>query len=107
MIIILGMDCRKCRKAVIDFDSRTVTVSSGGKFLCKFKGQNDADNDKLIDAIAAFKPLRQGCVGYLCYLDSLARDGPEVLDIPVVREFADVFQEDIPVYSEVCRGVYR
>ena len=55
--IILGMDWLTRHGAVIDFSSRTVTVSSGGQSVCKFKGRNDADNGRLINAMAAFKLL--------------------------------------------------
>ena len=94
--IILGMDWLTRHEAVIDFCTRTVTVSSGGQYVCKFKGRNDADNGKLINAMAACKLLRQGCVGYLCYLDAPKKDEVLVHNIPVVREFADVFPEEIP-----------
>ena len=55
--IILGMDWLTRHEAVIDFSTRTVTISSGVQYVCKFKGHNDVDNGKLINAMAVFKLL--------------------------------------------------
>ena len=39
--------------------------------------------------------LRKGCQGYLAYVVETEKEGTLVDEIPVVREFPDVFQDDI------------
>ena len=41
--------------------------------------------------------IQHGCAGYLAYVvDKQDRDQPSVSEVPVVREFADVFPEELP-----------
>ena len=94
--IILGMDWLLQHEAIIDFSSRTVTINNGGKYVCRFKGRRDAANGKLINAMKAAKLLRQGCVGFLCYLEGTAKDVVDIETIPIVREFSDIFPDELP-----------
>ena len=48
--------------------------------------------------------LRKGCQGYLAYVVEIGKEGTLVDEIPVVREFPDVFPDDIaglPLEREV------
>ena len=41
--------------------------------------------------------IQHGCAGYLAYVvDMRVRDQPSVSEVRVVREFADVFPEELP-----------
>lgn len=93
--IILGMDWLTCHGAAIDFRTRTVTVDSGTHVLCEIQGRCDFNSGKLVSAMAAFKLLRQGCVDLLCYLGEPEKEDIIIDNIPVVREYADVFPEEI------------
>jgi hypothetical protein len=42
------------------------------------------------------KLLRKGCMGYLAYILNSDDEGPRLKDIPVVKEFPDVFPEELP-----------
>ena len=50
----------------------------------------------MISIVKARKLLRQGCVGYLCYAMEVKEEEMKIEDIPVVREFSDVFPEEFP-----------
>ena len=39
--------------------------------------------------------LRKGCQGYLAYMVEIGKEETLVDEIPVVREFPDVFTDDI------------
>ena len=40
--------------------------------------------------------IQHGCAGYLAYVvDTWVADQTSVLEVPVVREFADVFSEEL------------
>ena len=41
--------------------------------------------------------IQHECAGYLAYVvDTRDREQPSVSEVPVVREFADVFPEELP-----------
>ena len=47
-------------------------------------------------AMKASKMLRKSYKGYLAYAIEVRDSGSRLEDIPVVREFLDVFPEDLP-----------
>ena len=49
----------------------------------------------MISAMTAQKMLRKGCQGYLAYVVETGKEGTILDEIPVVREFPDVFPDDI------------
>lgn len=46
--------------------------------------------------MTAIRLLRKGCLGYLAHVIDTRDNGLRLEDIPVVREFPDVFLEDLP-----------
>jgi len=50
----------------------------------------------LISVVTAQKLLRKGCMVYLTYILNSDDEGPRLKDIPVVKEFPDVFPEELP-----------
>ena len=97
--IILGMDWMNRHGAIIEFASRTVTVVSGGKYVCKFQGFRDIDGGKMISAIQANRLLHQGCTRFLCYLETKEKEEMRIENIRIDREYVDVFSEEIPGLS--------
>jgi len=59
----------------------------------EFKGNGCQKTMPTIYAMQAFKMLRKGCQGYLCAVEMTEQKEPELNEIPVVREFLNVFQE--------------
>ena len=58
----------------------------------------------MISTMAAQRMLRKGCQGYLAYVVETGKEGTMVDEIPVVREFPNVFPYDItgfPLEREV------
>ena len=49
----------------------------------------------MISAMTVQRMLRKGCQGYLAYVVETGNEGTLVDEIPVVREFPDVFLDDI------------
>ena len=50
----------------------------------------------LINVMTASKMLRKGCPGYLEFVVDRRQEGTRLEDIPIVKEFPDVFLDDIP-----------
>jgi len=51
---------------------------------------------KLVSVIKARKLLGKGCEGFLCHVMKIEDAKPSLEDIPVVKEFSDVFSDEIP-----------
>ena len=49
----------------------------------------------LINAMTASKMLRKGFQGYLAFVVDRRQEGTRLEDIPIVKEFPDVFPDDI------------
>ena len=49
----------------------------------------------LINNMTASKMLRKGCQGYLAFVVDRRQEGTRLEDIPIVKEFPDVFPDDI------------
>ena len=65
------------------------------KLEVKFRGVRKELSSSMISALAAQRMLRKGCQGYLAYVVETGKEGTLVDEIPVVREFPDVFSDDI------------
>ena len=66
-----------------------------GKLEVKFIRIRRELSSSMISALAAQRMLRKGCQGYLAYVVETGNEGTLMDEIPVVREFPDVFPDDI------------
>ena len=66
-----------------------------GKLEVKFGGIRRELSSSMISALAAQRMLRKGCQDYLAYVVESGKEGTLVDEIPVVKEFPDVFPDDI------------
>ena len=80
--------------AQIDCKSKKVKIKVPGKREVVFKGQKQ--NQKFLTVAKARKLVRRGGEAYLAYVIDTKQESPRLQDIPVVREFEDVFPEDLP-----------
>ncbi|KAL8143446.1 hypothetical protein V2J09_016478 [Rumex salicifolius] len=94
--VILGMDWLVRHQAVMDLKGRTVTVTADDGTKHVFKGRQPGESGKLINAMEATKLLNQGCVGYWCYALREEKLESKIADIPIVREYADIFPDELP-----------
>ena len=66
-----------------------------GKLEVKLRGIQRELSSNIISAMAVQRMLRKGYQGYLAYVVETGKEGTMVNEIPVVREFPDVFPDDI------------
>ncbi|KAL8099624.1 hypothetical protein AgCh_032042 [Apium graveolens] len=80
--------------AQIDCRSKKVyfRAKNGNKLI--FKGQKQ--EQLFFITIQAIKLLRKGYETYLAYVVDLEKEVPSIEEIPVVKEFSDVFLEELP-----------
>ena len=60
-----------------------------------FRGTKTEIAPSLINAMTASKMLQKGCQGYLAFVVDRRQEGTRLEDIPIVKEFPDVFADDI------------
>ena len=93
--VVLGMDWLSRHRATLDCYKKEVKLHRPGKLEVKFRGMRRELSSNMISTMAAQRMLRKGCQGYLAYVVETGKEGTMVDEIPVVREFSDVFPYDI------------
>ncbi|KAL5552945.1 hypothetical protein UlMin_040346 [Ulmus minor] len=95
--VILGMDWLSKYNAKIDCHKKRVSfeLTKGQKFA--FQGEKKRSRTPFLSSLKAGKLLKQGCMGYLVnMLDTTMKLTTQPEDVPIVKEFLDVFPEDLP-----------
>ena len=92
--IILGMDWLETHHALVDCFAKNVTFHIPGQLEFSFERSSGDIPIQLISVMKARSLLKKGCEGYLAYI---VRDDKDVKleDIPIVRDFPDVFPEEL------------
>ena len=93
--VVLGMDWLSRHRTTLDCYKKEVKLHRPWKLEVKFRGIRRELSSSMIFAMAAQRMLCKGCQGYLAYVVEIGKDGTMVEEIPVVREFPDVFLDDI------------
>ncbi|XP_042387537.1 uncharacterized protein LOC121979609 [Zingiber officinale] len=94
--IILGMDWLAMNHATVDCRARVVTFRPPSLPSWTFIGTR-GDGISVISAMQARRLLSQGCQGYLLSMVKADTDAlPRLSDVPIVREFSDVFPDELP-----------
>jgi hypothetical protein len=92
--IILGMDWLSKYHACVDCFCKEIMFKPPGASEFKIQGDRNTSTIKLISTIQATKLLRSGCSGYLASVTE-EKLGCRIEEIPIVREFVDVFPEEL------------
>jgi len=61
-----------------------------------FKGERKLIPSCVISVLVARKLLRKGCSAWLAHVRELEKGSIDLASIPVVKEFRDVFPEELP-----------
>ena len=93
--VILGMDCLSAYRAKVDCYRKEAVLSAEDGSQFTFIGQRQAVASCIISAVKAERLLRQGCEAFLASVVASSEQTAELGDIPIVRDFPDVFLEDL------------
>ncbi|KAI5338785.1 hypothetical protein L3X38_018057 [Prunus dulcis] len=97
--IILGIDWLEKHHASVDCFRKEVIIQSPGQPKVIFCGERKVLPTCLISAITAKRLLKKGCEGYLAHIIDIREITLNLEDIPVIRDFPDVFPDDFPGLS--------
>ena len=93
--VVLDMDWLYCHRATLDCYKKEVKLHRPGKLDVKFRGICRELFSSMISAMAVQRMLRKVCQGYLAYVVETGKERTLVDEIPIVKEFSDVFPDDI------------
>lgn len=94
--IILGMDFLAPYHAAVHYYTKKVTFQIPGQVEFSFQGTKKESFPCLILAIQAGNILRKGGQGYLTFVTEDRKNDLMAENVPIVREFTDVFPKDLP-----------
>jgi len=90
------MDWLAKYQAQIDCPKRKITLKGPNGEKVVHRCQSPRIGVKLVSVMKARKLLSKGCEGFLCHVVNIEDAKSSLEDIPVVREFLDVFSDEIP-----------
>ncbi|KZV15581.1 hypothetical protein F511_43351 [Dorcoceras hygrometricum] len=93
---IVGIDMLTKYRATVDCFQKVVRFKPENADEWKFYGKGSRARIPLIYAITMNNLLQKGAEGFLIYAIDTKKSSPNLVDIPVVSEFADVFPDEIP-----------
>ena len=94
--VILGMDWLSRHHATVDCYRKEVRFCRPGETEVVLYGLRKILSNSIMTAMKANKMLLKSYQGYLAYAVEVRDSGSQLEDIPIVREFLDVFPEDLP-----------
>jgi hypothetical protein len=94
--VILGMDWLSVYMAQIDCFTKTVTLQRPNGRRVIFRGEKNVIPNCIISVMTARKMVKNGCEAYIAYVCDSKEKTRELTNIPIVREFIDVFADELP-----------
>ena len=94
--LIMGMDWLSKHKAILDCGKKTVVLRCFDQSKVIVQGIRSSTMSNVISAMQAMRFLRKGSETFLALILNSKRGQVDVEKIPVVREFPDVFPEELP-----------
>ena len=94
--LILGMDWLSKHRAIVDCDKKTVRLKCYDLSKVTVHGIQSRDVSNVISAMQAQRLLRKGREAFLALVLDSKRGQVDVEKILVVKEFPDVFPEELP-----------
>ncbi|KAK1435339.1 hypothetical protein QVD17_01100 [Tagetes erecta] len=93
--VVIGMDWLSCHHANIVCDQKIIHLSTPSGKKISVYGEKKS-KISFCSMMKAKKYLTHGCKAFLAYVVDKSREEIKLEDVPVVREFPDVFPDDLP-----------
>ncbi|KAJ0575595.1 putative nucleotidyltransferase, Ribonuclease H [Helianthus annuus] len=94
--VVVGMDWLSKNKAEVICHEKIIRIPLANDETLIVHGEKRDAPLRIISCMKAQKCLRKGCVAFLAHVIDKKAEEPKLEDIPVVKEFPDVFPEDLP-----------
>ncbi|KAL0285772.1 UNVERIFIED_CONTAM: RNA-directed DNA polymerase [Sesamum calycinum] len=90
------MDWLSCNHALVDCQIKKVVVEVNGQMKTVIVRERKVIPNCLISVVTTFNLIKEGCEAYVVSVHDVTKVSLGVLDVPFVREFSDVFPEELP-----------
>ena len=94
--LILGMDWLSKHWAIIDCDKKTIVLKCSDLSEVTINDIRSGLVSNIISAMKAQRFLRKGCEAFLALVLDSKKGQVNLEDIPVIKEFLDVFPKELP-----------
>ena len=94
--LILGMDWLSRHRAQVDCCTKTVNLQDVSGKRVVFKGERRVTPNSIISIMIAGKLIRKGCPACLSHVRELKKGSIQLINIPIIKEFPDVFPSKLP-----------
>nr|XP_009791116.1 PREDICTED: uncharacterized protein LOC104238456 [Nicotiana sylvestris] len=94
--VIMGMDWLASCYASVDCHSKLIRFDFPREPCLVWKGITPLTRGKIISYVKARRMINNGCLGFIATVHDTRLEDVTIDSVPVVREFADVFPEDLP-----------
>ncbi|GJS08353.1 putative reverse transcriptase domain-containing protein [Tanacetum coccineum] len=112
--VIIGMDWLAKNHAVIVYDEKIVRIPYGNEILIVQGDKSDKEKKSTLSSISckeAYKYMEKGCQLFLAQLtvkENKDKSKEKLLeDVPTVRDFPEVFPEDLPGLPPIQHGEFQ
>ncbi|KAL2237910.1 UNVERIFIED_CONTAM: hypothetical protein Sindi_0982700 [Sesamum indicum] len=94
--VILGMDWLAQHKAIVDCYKKKVMIECSGELKVIFVGDRQVVPVCVISAMEVRRLMFEDCEAYLAHVVDTERVNPTLEEIPVVKDFPEVFSNGLP-----------
>ncbi|KAJ0547017.1 putative transcription factor interactor and regulator CCHC(Zn) family [Helianthus annuus] len=94
--VVVGMDWLSGNKAEIVCHEKVVRIPTDDGETIVVHGEKRDTPLRIISCLKARTCLQKGCVAFLAHIVDKKAEEPKIEDIPVMREYPEVFPEDFP-----------
>ncbi|XP_071737211.1 uncharacterized protein [Rutidosis leptorrhynchoides] len=97
--VVLGMDWLSPMKVSIQCFDKTINIPLKTGEILVIQGDKSASKLNLISCIKTQKYLMKGCQAILAHIKEVKPDERRIKDVPVVKDFPEVFPDELPGLS--------
>ncbi|XP_052185210.1 uncharacterized protein LOC127796845 [Diospyros lotus] len=94
--LLLGMDWLSRHYAKVDCRREIITFEPPYQPEMIYRGVKPVVATPMISVMQAEKLIRQECEAYLAFVTIGSKEKKELADLPIVRNFPDVFPDELP-----------
>ncbi|KAD2393961.1 hypothetical protein E3N88_40938 [Mikania micrantha] len=94
--IIVGMDWLSLNRVEVICSEKLLRIPVTDDRVWEVRGDQAKRNVKIISCIKARKCLQKKCIAFLAHVVEKDKDKKTLQDVPIVREYPEVFPDDLP-----------
>ncbi|XP_075077177.1 uncharacterized protein LOC142163922 [Nicotiana tabacum] len=93
---LMGMDCLSSCYAIVDFHAKIVKFEIPNEPYFILRGSQVREICKVVSFMKAQRLMKKGSLGFLAIVNDTRKETISIENVPVMREFSDVFPKDLP-----------